>query len=1300
MVRGLVWTFVVFCIVVSLIVGATIWLLYSSAGAIFVVKRLTGEHGEVSQVEGSFARGISIKGLTIIQDRFNFSAAHLHVVATVSSIYPLKLNLSTVEATDVDVVLHPAPEKDDGQQPSFPVLLPQLPAVFDLVYVVITDLHLNKITLQQPDDVIVVDDLRISASLSNRQLLVDHFSLALDDLSVVAALEADMADPSVRIAATLNNNVTDDYWEKIILHSHLRQADAGIITGTVGAQGSFAGFPSMMVDADIHLVDEMLKIDTLMLRQERREGAIEVSGRLRLDSGGPKIDALVLFHDLDLTAEAGLPLQLAGRVDLSYDPSLYQGRIELISSGHELTEVSLTGHYSGNHQQVVFEQIRALWFDADIDGRLQLDWSAALELEVEADVRELSLDPFVPQSSGLINARVHAGYFHRTGQPRAQLIAELVDSSFHGYPLSGRIDAVYENDNLWLNSLSLDSNSAHLQARGDLLSRLDFTLTLDRLADFYPQADAALTTQGWLRRSADSVEADVHFRVSHLVYDQWQLTSLSGQLALDADQNLTATATAQHLAAENLEVVIDTVNLTSTGTLSDHRLDISVDGQGKDLAASIRGSWSEPSWNAMLETLNISVTDVGWQLREPAQIAVEPEGIRISPLILDGDAIQSIRLHGEYLPGNNSFEVDLSWQDLSLIGLKKWLDPFPVQGYLDGQVRLSKLAEQIEMSISLQSVADLSFQKLYVQETEVRLDLDWGAQGLVGNLRVDIGRPAHLVLQVRSPQAAGFYLPDRVDVELGCRALPLKLIQPWLPDDLAVEGQLGCRINGSWHGEGGFDGEADAAISAGALFWHDGEQSVDIALEHADMHLLWGEEGVHGHLAVRHDYGHVNSNLTMEVPAQLPLSLAETAPITADVDILLRESGLLSVVFPQYLYDSRGRINLSAAVNGTIGQPVFSGSLTVDQAEVYLPTAGVRLHDIVMETQLQSQQLEIVTLAVRSTEGLLTGQGRVDIHGWVPGFYRFSVEGSRFQLVNLPEMTAYISPDLTVEGDSSNVRVRGSIHFPEAIIKDRINPQTIRNSPDLLIIDRQMPEPVATRIAHDVDVNLHLGDQVLLDVAGLEARVGGTLRLYSDPQQEFAAQGRLFVARGRYSTYGVTLDIDRGEIYFPGVPLRYPTLDILALRRAGQVRAGVRISGTPQEPLVTLYSEPVMPDADVLSYIVLGRPLDSSGGDTDLLMVATGALLSQGESIVLQERIKGRLGLDVLEFSAGEGDARDSVITTGKYITPDLYVSLGYSLFNNTNEIRIRYRLTNRLELESSFGQESGVDLFYRLEID
>jgi translocation and assembly module TamB len=84
--------------------------------------------------------------------------------------------------------------------------------------------------------------------------------------------------------------------------------------------------------------------------------------------------------------------------------------------------------------------------------------------------------------------------------------------------------------------------------------------------------------------------------------------------------------------------------------------------------------------------------------------------------------------------------------------------------------------------------------------------------------------------------------------------------------------------------------------------------------------------------------------------------------------------------------------------------------------------------------------------------------------------------------------------------------------------------------------------------------------------------------------------GEIKVVKGQYRTYGVNLDIVRGRLFFAGSRFDDPTLDFLAQRTIGDVKAGVTVTGTLRNPITKLSSEPAMPDADTLAYIVLGHP--------------------------------------------------------------------------------------------------------------
>ncbi len=161
-----------------------------------------------------------------------------------------------------------------------------------------------------------------------------------------------------------------------------------------------------------------------------------------------------------------------------------------------------------------------------------------------------------------------------------------------------------------------------------------------------------------------------------------------------------------------------------------------------------------------------------------------------------------------------------------------------------------------------------------------------------------------------------------------------------------------------------------------------------------------------------------------------------------------------------------------------------------------------------------------------------------------------------------------------------------------------------------------------------------------------------------------------------------------------------PTLDALAVRKIRDIQAGVAVTGTLKAPLVRLYSRPAMPETDVLSYLILGQPLGKGAEQLPSLIQAAGALLSAGQSVILQGQLKKFFGMDTLDITTppGEGEVSRSIVTIGKYLTPQLYVSLGRSLFGEGTFLTLRYTLSKRLEIETKTGSESGATLFYRIE--
>jgi autotransporter translocation and assembly factor TamB len=95
----------------------------------------------------------------------------------------------------------------------------------------------------------------------------------------------------------------------------------------------------------------------------------------------------------------------------------------------------------------------------------------------------------------------------------------------------------------------------------------------------------------------------------------------------------------------------------------------------------------------------------------------------------------------------------------------------------------------------------------------------------------------------------------------------------------------------------------------------------------------------------------------------------------------------------------------------------------------------------------------------------------------------------------------------------------------------------------------------------------------------------------TEPEALPWGRGELRVVDGTFGAFGQRLEIETGRLIYTGGPLENPGLEIRAVRRVDQVTAGALVRGTLQEPEITLYSDPPMPSAEVLSYLTLGKSL-------------------------------------------------------------------------------------------------------------
>lgn len=356
--------------------------------------------------------------------------------------------------------------------------------------------------------------------------------------------------------------------------------------------------------------------------------------------------------------------------------------------------------------------------------------------------------------------------------------------------------------------------------------------------------------------------------------------------------------------------------------------------------------------------------------------------------------------------------------------------------------------------------------------------------------------------------------------------------------------------------------------------------------------------------------------------------------------------------------------------------------------------AGLDVRDLRLGVRSQGADRLVYDGGARSGDGELkvSGATRIDPARGFPTEVR--VTGHDFSVVRVPEYRAVVSPDLLLRLSAAEAAVEGRLLVPAARIKPRSLPEgTVSPSPDLVMRGEERRQQ-GQGLPLTVRVDVRFGDQVLVDAFGLRGRLSGHLGVAQQPGKDPRGTGRVGVVDGVYTGLGRDLTIERGWLVYASSPLDNPGLDIQAVSKGPEVTAGVRVTGLAREPRLEFFSTPPRPQSDVIGYLVLGRPLDSSASDQDRQAVKGAAAMAGGR--LLAGELGRQLGIDRL--SVEDGGAAGPSLAVGQYLSPRLFVEYLSSLRSSVNRLRLRYDLTRRLQLQTETGDAQGADLFYTIE--
>ncbi len=936
-----------------------------------------------------------------------------------------------------------------------------------------------------------------------------------------------------------------------------------------------------------------------------------------------------------------------------------------------------------------------------ISARGQFDWSPQLRAELQAQLTHVDPSLFVNGVPGDINGKLVTTTTTADGHANIVFSADITRSTLRGQPFTLAAEGSTDTRRAQLKNFLLQAGAGRVQAQGEVAWTPRLAANIDaQIARLNP----ALFAADWpgeingtvMARTAKTPDAAIAFdaKIDKSTLRGYPLT-LDVQGAVKAE---TVTLTEIKLAS-------GTTRLSAAGQVTPP-FDVSGKFDSPDLAAlypklkgraafdfKLAGTIERPHLLTKGEAtaLAYDVQKVG-RLNWEADVDPQMES-KIDIAAADADvgfAIRSIKLKATGLEVYHRVELNLdSERGAASLALQGGFDR--KRGEWGGELAALALKPVDMPAWSLEKPAGILIgqQRRALEPTCLK------------------GEGRACVTLEQNVLKNGTRLGWNID------HLLLTVFQPLLPPEY--------RLGGIVDGEGtlNFTG-GDIADAIASLSLHDARMDTPDAppliLQTGTLRADQTAGRLHGVVELRTEQGLIAA----DVAAAPGAGFSERA-LSGQIKVDVPNLAFLEPLLPQ-LQALAGKLAGVFELGGTPAQPRLGGQLALSDGQAKLVIAGIELKDVQVKVVGNGSGPLTLNGALRSGDGTMTLSGNVNPFA-SPMLADIQVKGDKFQAMNTVQARAWVSPDLHLVRDAKGATLTGTLTVPQADISPKgFGGGGVSVSSDQVLVGAEaQPPPAALPVF--VTLRLVLGDAVRIEGYGLKTRIVGDVTVTQEPQREARGRGELRLVDGRYKAYGQDLNIETGRLLFTDGPVTVPALDLYATRKPREdITVGVRVRGTLAKPELTLASTPTLPREQQLSWLILGRSLETSSTEDRSLVSSAALSLGLGGGDYVTNLIGKRIGLD--QFSVGgatgggsevaasaqsisgaqyagsatDAGAQAAQLTLGKYLTPRLFVSYGISLFQQGYSFRLLYTLGRGFKLSTESGSASGGDLIYSFE--
>ena len=1300
------------CLLLAGVAALAYGVLFTTQGISWLM-RLVGAAASVSisaeALEGTAAGGFSVRNMAV---RWKDGSATTTFLAV--RMEPLRLLSGSISLAEVKLGRLVIDDQVPAKKP-VDLTLPRVTGALARLRGRVTTLTAEELSYTMGrGPPLIFRSIRAGADWDHAVLTVSNLSLDTPVATVEGRGAVSLLHPALQLDLTARLGELFLGCDQVSVNAMLRPARhpehvAGAISVSA-TKGSVEGFYGK---ADLAVESHALTLRNMVLSQEKRKGTLNGHGRIAFTVSEPIITADLTLKDVHLFREGAYPGVVSGNVSVGGSPKAYEGTFRIGAAGAAWQSGRLGGRFNGDIDGVTITIANGSALNGRVDGEVKLSWAQGAVIRGGLWAR--ALDPALLHKDlrGTLNAFAEAEL--RWG-PEGALLGKaslrLRESVLQEKRLSGELQALFLPKGLRIDNALLKGKGFLLSAKGTLDERMEFEADVSDINGLFSSLQGRAGGRGWVRLRKGRWAGAIRLEGRSMNLGALRCSRINLGAAVDEEGAGTVQLKGAALGGQIGVVPFDRIGVDLGGAVKGHQATIEYQAKQGSGSMRLNGSFADGSWVGSVDAMTVDVPR-GRPLRLASRsgLTLSQGRFALSSFVLTNEGGERIEAAADISPGSKAGFANLRWKALDLGRVNPFLRGRRVDGDTSGSVGVRLLGgSRMDLDTSVHAKGSHASNGQRLEVKGISLEGSWNDRGLRCFLEANGADGAVFRGNISASELGRLAFPGEALVGASWERVDLALAKPWLPPELVVQGYLEGRFEGRLLRKGVFDARGGAKIAGGSLGWRDRDARVRAGIKTAILQMNWKDGSLKGDAAINlEEQGRMEASFALPIPARYPFAVNRDGTIEVSVAGSAKEMGLLPALLRGAVRGTKGSLKIDAGLRGTWTEPRLDGRLILADASAYVPLLGIRVEDVSAQVRLTDDRIEVTSFEGKSGPGHVRVAALFRTKDWRIANYEGTVKGERFQAIFLPEVQALVTPSLSFQGKGRDVSLNGEIVIPDADIRGRQGPDVVRASPDVVIVDKGKKDTDA-HAGFPLSGKIHvlLGEKVAIRMEGLEGRLVGDGVLTLKDSKNVAVSGEVRIVEGVFGYYGQTLNIERGRIIFGGPPDN-PSLDILALKkvkgfqsieeRVGEVRAGVAVTGTVKAPFYKLYSQPPMPDVDVLSYILLGRTTAKTQGkdSSDTVMGAAGAL-AYGS-------LKGKIApdmsfIDSVDVQSGGKDVSRSLVTVGKYLNPRLYLGLGGSLFSNTYQIILRYSLTPNLDVETRSGTESGGSIYYKIDFD